>query len=752
MRWDGASSIRQSADFGRRVVAAAAISAMGLIVLPSHAQEPQVVTTQKPVDTSNISFPNSPVGDVLSFYERLTGKRIIRDNNIANLTVTIYSNEAVEPEKAASFVEAALLLNGVALVPAGENVLKALSTKEKKPGSEVVPLFITPSGLPDSDQVVSYYMPFKFVSPEDGKKIFEAQVPLHDYGIITIAPGNTALLITESARVVQRLIELQRVIDIQPASIIKEFVQLQRADAERVAELVADALDDGEGSGGGGKGPAVVTPPSGNSGQAPAGDVVTSAGDGGLISGPVRLVPDARTNRILVITKPQNFPIIRSLIEQFDEPVSLAKPTARVLRYVSATDVLPTLVEMLSDTPEGGAAGTSIARGAAPRAMPVTPSSSSSSSGSGGDGLSGRADQLAGPAENTVPQAMKIGKALLVADPVANSILVSGPPETRAKVNMIIDELDRRPQQVYLAVVIGQLTLGEDFEFGIDYLLRVGQSGDSRVGGALLNTRQKFLGLTPEQIFTPENISTALNGLTIYGVIGDALDYYVTALESTNRFKVLSRPIIYTANNKKAKIASGQKVPVPTSTLTELTDNTQNAAVQSSIDFKDVLLKLEVIPLINADGAVTLQIAQTNDSIVGNQEVSGNSIPIIGTQELNTTITVKDRQAVVLGGLVSESNRRDKSGLPFLNRVPGVGYLFGNLKKEKDRQELIIFIRPIVVDTDEEAKMVSDIEKNRTALPDEIKPLPKEKERLKKSPEPVEVRKAVPVTPAPSGK
>jgi len=751
MRWDGLSFLRQGNGFSRRVFVAASVSAAVLIALPSSAQEPQVVTTQKPVDTANISFPNAPVGDVLSFYERLTGKRIIRDNNIANLTVTIYSNEAVEPEKAAAFVEAALLLNGVALVPSGENVLKALSTKEKKPGSEVVPLFITPTGLPDSDQVVSYYMPFKFVSPEDGKKIFEAQVPLHDYGIITIAPGNTALLITESARVVQRLIELQRVIDIQPASIIKEFVQLQRADAERVAELVSEALtEDDESSGGKGR-PAAVSPPSGNQGQAPATDISAAPSEGGLISGPIRLVPDTRTNRILVITKPQNFPTVRSLIELFDEPVTLAKPTARVLRYISATDVLPTLVEMLSDTPEGGAAGSSVARGAAPRAVRATPSSSTSSD-LGGEGGASRADQLGDPQENTVPQAMKIGKALLVADPIANSILISGPPETRAKVNMIIDELDRRPQQVYLAVIIGQLTLGEDFEFGIDYLLRFGKSGDVGVGGALLSTRQKFPTLSPEQIFTPENISSALNGLTVYGVIGDALDYYVTALESTNRFKVLSRPIIYTANNKKAKIASGQKVPVPTSTLTELTDNTQNAAVQSSIDFKDVLLKLEVIPLINADGAVTLQIAQTNDSIVGNQEVSGNSIPIIGTQELNTTITVKDRQAVVLGGLVSESNRRDKSGLPFLNSVPGVGYLFGNLKKEKDRQELIIFIRPIVVDSDEEAGVVTEVEKNRTALPDDIKPLPKEKERRRPVAQPVEIRKAVPVSSVPTGK
>jgi general secretion pathway protein D len=698
---------------------------------------PEVVVVQPPAEAGNISFPDAPVGDVLSFYERLTGKRIIRDNNLSSLKVTVFSNDPVPPEKAAAFLEAALLLNGVALVPAGDSTLKALSTKEKKPGSEVVPLFVTPAGLPDGDQVVSYYMPFKFVSPEDAKRIFEAQVPLHEYGIITIAPGNTALLITESARVVQRLIQLQRVIDIQPASIIKEFVQLERADAERVADLVAEALEeDPEGSR-----PSSTAAASANGkGQSPSAEVTAAPAEGGLISGPVRLVPDLRTNRILVITKPQNFPVIKSLIQQFDEPVSLAKPAARVLCYVASTDVLPTLVEMLSDGAEGGPAGTTNPGRPAPRVTPVQPSSS----GDGGrDVASSRADQLAGPEQNTIPQATRIGKALLVADPVANSILVSGPPETVAKVNMIIDQLDRRPQQVYLAVIIGQLTLGNDFEFGIDYLMRFGSKDGNGVAGALLSTRQKFLSLSPDQIFTPQNISAALNGLTIYGVIGDAVDYYVTALESTNRFKVLSRPIIYTANNKKAKIASGQKVPVPTSTLTELTDNTQNAAVQSSIDFKDVLLKLEVIPLINADGAVTLQIAQTNDSIVGNQEVSGNSIPIIGTQELNTTITVKDRQTIVLGGLVSESNRRDKSGLPFLNNIPGVGYLFGNLKKEKDRQELIIFIQPIVVNNDAEAGAVTEGEKRRTVLPDTIKPLPERKG--KHNFHGVEIRRALPV-------
>src|SRR5262249_35846258 len=122
----------------------------------------------------------------------------------------------------------------------------------------------------------------------------------------------------------------------------------------------------------------------------------------------------------------------------------------------------------------------------------------------------------------------------------------------------------------------------------------------------------------PTKLVNPAAFGSLLSGLTIYGAIADSVDVYARFLESTNRFRVLQRPIIYTKNNQKATILSGQQVPVPTSTLTQpLGGTTNNTAITSNIEYKPVVLKLEVIPFINSDREVNLTIAQTNDSITG---------------------------------------------------------------------------------------------------------------------------------------
>ncbi|MEO6054062.1 MAG: hypothetical protein ABIP97_08635, partial [Chthoniobacterales bacterium] len=129
-------------------------------------------------DTSSISFPNSPVGDVLAYYQKLTGKQIIRDNKLADINVTIFANDVMTREQAAQFIESALLLNGVALVNAGSNTLKALNTTQNKPSSEVVPLISGADNIPQSDAIISYFMPLKYLNPDEALKIFTTHVKL----------------------------------------------------------------------------------------------------------------------------------------------------------------------------------------------------------------------------------------------------------------------------------------------------------------------------------------------------------------------------------------------------------------------------------------------------------------------------------------------------------------------------------------------------------------------------------------------
>jgi type II secretory pathway component GspD/PulD (secretin) len=195
------------------------------------------------------------------------------------------------------------------------------------------------------------------------------------------------------------------------------------------------------------------------------------------------------------------------------------------------------------------------------------------------------------------------------------------------------------------------------------------------------------------------------SGMNLYGAIGDSLEVFVTALETTNRFKVLSRPSVFALNNKKATITSGSQIPVPVQST--VINNGNNPNVTTNIEYRDVVLKLEVVPLINADGEVTLTIAQVNDTVIGTQLVEPNLIPIIGTEQIITTVNVPDRNTIVLGGLISEQEKKDTKGMPFLSRIPGVGNLFKDNANNTTRKELIIFIQPHVVTDNDSLRTLS---------------------------------------------
>src|SRR5438477_12997286 len=141
-------------------------------------------------------------------------------------------------------------------------------------------------------------------------------------------------------------------------------------------------------------------------------------------------------------------------------------------------------------------------------------------------------------------------------------------------------------------------------------------------------------------------------------------------MESTGRFRVVSRPTVFTSNNKKAIIANGQEIPVPVSTLTNATTTTAIAAVQSSIEFKKVALQLEVVPLINSEKEVSLDILQKIDSVVPNSNVNigGNQVPTIATRYIRTNVSAPNCSTIVLGGLITDNTGLTKHGIPYLSR------------------------------------------------------------------------------------
>ena len=527
-------------------------------------------------------------------------------------------------------------------------------------------------------------------------------------------------------------------VDVPPAQVMTEFIELKRADSEKVVELLQSLFEQRK-EGGGTPG----QPGSPNPGGAPQVDAqgqVIQASIGGaaggqfesnLVIGETQFVADPRTNRILVVTRPVNFPYIKQIIEQLDAAVPLDSVLERPLRFVSARDVLPVLSDLLSEGEE--ASGTGAGAGAAGGSSATVDSGSTfgqgmgsdSSSGIGGGGTS-RPDRIKEPTADVAPESVIIGKTKLIADKSANSIIVIGPPDSRQKVAQLLDMLDVRPRQVYIAAVIGELQLTDEMEFGFNYFLRNQSKDGNSVGGALLNRLPGTNILTAPDLITPASLlSGAFSGLTLYGTIANSLDYYVRALETTEKFRILSRPVVYTTNNKKAVISSGQRVPYTSSTLTSTsitgTAVNQSAGVTANITYLDILLKLEVLPLINANKDVTLVIVQTNNNDLGEKSFgAGNSAPIISAQELTTTVTVPSGGTVVLGGLIIEKTEGDDSGLPFIMRIPVLGYLFKQTTRAVERRELLVLLQPTVVENDAETAVVSAEERYRTKLGDEV--------------------------------
>jgi general secretion pathway protein D len=714
------------------------------------AQQSQTNPPQKPAANeeqwSSFQAINAAIDTVLMQYEQLTGKVLIRDSNLAAnaLPITISVPQPVRKSELIRLIEAALLLNNIVLVPAQEpNTVKVININTgKNPRSEGVRLYTGPESIPDGEQVISYYMPFKYITASEALTVFQTHILPRAYTSFVPINSAQALLITESTTVIRQLVALQELIDVPPAKVVSEFVPLLRADAERVAETINKLLEyQRKERGGGEQAPAVPGQQVANVQPATAG-----GSDASTLSGQVQVVPDTRTNRILVVTKPQNLPYFKTLIQQFDAAVGGSEPLEYHLRYIPAGEVLPVLQDLLAEdqtqagqgTPAPGQQNQNQQQQNRPVNLGGYRSSATSSAGgyspvSNAAGSVGAGeDLLQEPNEQLGPQAVVVGRSRIISDAKDNKILVIGPPESVRKVQTILDRLDRRPQQVYLSTVIGQLELTNDYQFGIDFVQTFKKiSGHSGVASGNLNaagiTNNGQVIADPRQLLQvsgTNNAFPALSGLTIYGAIGDAVAVFVRALDARGNFKILARPAVYTANNKRAVISSGQRVPVPQSTLSNLTtgttggiiNNSASTAIAATVGYEDVELRLEVIPLVNSNNEVTLKVAQINDTLGNNVLISGNQVPIVNSQRITTTVTIPSGATVVLGGLIKDQVRKNNNGIPYLMDVPYLGNLFKYTTNDKERDELLVFIQPTVVNDDVQTLRASLKEERRTKI------------------------------------
>jgi type II secretion system protein D len=710
------------------------------------AQEPTSAMPSGPEGTAPLTpamagtfdYQNASVESLLDLYENLSGTHLVRDTNIATLPNVSVNMSGLNKPEMIRFIRAFLQLNGVSFLPVDEQTEKVMTVgTNKNVRSEGPKVYTRLQDLPTDDTVVTYFMPLDYIAAQEASGIFQLTAPPHPtFGAYTPAPTAQGIILTEEASVVRELIALKDLIDVPPAKVTTEFISLNRADSDTVVAELDKMLNIGPNGQ-----PLPVTGPNGSVVVRPEiGNNAPMSDEKNLLSGPAVIVSDPRSNRVIITTRPVNMPFLREVVTQLDQPAMNMVPQRYELRYVTASDILPAIEAALAEGKDElqqvqkdlQAAQTNQGRnGTTGAGGTQAPASSAGASSGGGTSTTAITPPLVAPTENDVPTVLTIGSTRLMADNHSNSIIVFGSPDVVGRVFNMIDQLDRKPLQVYLRTVIGQLTVTQDSQFGLDLLSkfkRIGSSGlaasninSSGIGstvagsGAVGNnaggTYPEPGGLTSSTLF-----NSLPSGLTLYGNIAGTLDAYLSALEATNRFKIISTPGVYTSNNKLAIIADGEQVPVPSNITSGVESGNSNLTTTASVTYENVLLQLDIIPLINASHEVTLQIRQTNDSLGNSVTISGNSVPSILTQEINTEITVPNQSTVVIGGLIRDTTERDAGGLPWLSDIPVLGYLFGAVDKAKKREELIIMIQPSVVANDADQTAVDEEEKRRTIL------------------------------------
>lgn len=694
-----------------------------------------------------LQFPNSDVADILHLYEQLTGKKLVVDNFVQG-KINIFISKDVPREEAVKIIEMNLLMNGFSLVPAENDIVKVIGTG-RNPRTTGVPVISDESEIPSGDHVISFLFKLRYADATELQQVLNQYLqPAQPYTSILALPKSSSVLVTENSSVIRSLVHIVDRIDVPPAEVVSEFIKLERADASKVVDMLSDIFEKGQSpnakTGPGGVRAARAPVPqqiSAAEGEQPgAMTALTALSEDSVVVGKIKITADVRTNRIHVVTRPINMPFIRKLIGEFDANVEFAKPVTRPLKYISAGEILPVLVQALTEPgseQKGGEGGA--AQNLAPQQQQrrnTTSGANGQNGGTSGTGSTGSdssggnlnvSEELSTTAVDTTPKAVTVGNAKIIADQRANSIIMLGNREVVMKVQKILDEMDVKAPQVAISTVIGELTLNNDEEFGVDYFLRLKKAAQltnngltaplpgvtTSTGGTTIDASGNVITTAPSTtanpagIFNPANLGTftqlasaATTGTNVYAAAGSTLSAVVHLLDSTGRFKVISRPMVFTSNNKKAIIASGTEIPVPVSTLSSIVNtnatNGTNVGQQSSIEFKKVALQLEVVPLINSEKEVSLDILQKVDSLAGTTIVDGNSIPNIATRYIRTNVAAANGSTIILGGLITESKQKNTTGLPVLDRIPWVGSLFRSTTNTTSRAELIVLMRPEV--------------------------------------------------------
>ena len=306
----------------------------------------------------------------------------------------------------------------------------------------------------------------------------------------------------------------------------------------------------------------------------------------------------------------------------------------------------------------------------------------------------------------------------IVADEISNSLIILATPRDYDRIRDVLVRIDVVPRQVLIEAIIAEITLNDDLQFGLEYAFAsgglknlfgsVGGGGSSGIGvgeeGGLSIGNSALL-----QSGAKRAVNIGKNGLFSFITDQEHFLALIHAVHARSKVNILATPHVIAADNREAHILIGEEVPILTSTQQS---TLASANIVSSIQYRDTGTILTILPQVNSAGLVNMEIRQ-EVSNVGVTSFGDTNSPSFTSRETETTVVVRDRESVLIGGIIDERVERSRNGIPFLMDVPVLGRLFRVEQDKRERTELIILITPYVIRDRNEAQAVTQEFTNR---------------------------------------
>lgn len=616
----------------------------------------------------SFDYPNVELQEIVKAISELTGKNFIIDNGLRGKISIIAPSKITVAEAYKAFLSA-LAINGYAVVPSGK-FLKIRSARNAQRDS-----IETYSGnyYPNSDQMITRIIHLKHISAEAVNR--DLRILSSKDGEMSIYPPTNSLILSDYGSNIDRVMKIISQLDVPGFEDQLEVIPVRYAKAKDLADLIDKIVNKGQGgtnnrSGGFTAGVPRFTRPTGSQG---------SQG-----SAYYMVIPDDRTNSLIVVGNKAGISRIKKLLSQLDFRIPSDQNGGVYVYYVKHGDA-----KKISATLQG------IAKDAAPKQA-------------GGAGALAPGLQLT--SQGVQQSADLFGSDVkITADEGTNSLVIVASKPDYDTVMTLLNKIDIPRDQVYVEAIIMEMTANDAFDYQVGYLKFDESGAKSGFSG--------FSGSTLSDLLSPTGGSGTILGFgsgdkvtitdpttntarTIPSLLG-----FVNFLKKNANANVLSTPQILALDAQEAEIEVGDKV---------VTGSTQSTPVAGAApvvtpQFEDATIKLKIKPFISpTSNSVRLELDNSVKqlSLAKTPAKFQNETQPLATRHVKTNIVVNNGDTAVLGGLMKEDDVEQVQKVPLLGDIPILGWLFKSKSTSKAKTNMLVFLTPKIIRTQEDGSVL----------------------------------------------